>query len=165
MSPTAATQGELSVGAAVEAPSLPSVHLSPTAVQAAVLPPVSFAAPTPGPTTEETGTAQNAANAAVHAAHICTTHRHEPPLPLSCTKRQKTYVETAATPAVPPRLTVLNLPICTPLQSPNGTKGTYAGAQSLQVSPGGTQTVACYMERGGDTTAELIELQRLHFYP
>ena len=36
------------------------------------------------------------ANAAVHAAHICTTHRHEPPLPLSCTKRQKTYVEACS---------------------------------------------------------------------
>ena len=155
---------ELSVDAAKEAPPPPSVRPTPAAEQAAELPPTTLAASTPGPTTDETETAQYAATAAVHATHRSTTHRHEPPLPLSCTKRQKTYVEAAATPAAPPITAPsfpVNAPINTPLHTPNGTKGYYAGGQSLSTSPGGSQSVAVYMERGGELGAERMDLNHL----
>ena len=172
--PPVVKQGRADVAAAAEGVPMdiaekarppPSVHPTPAAEQAVRLPPVTTDAPAPGATTEHTeSTAQNAATTVVHTAHILSP-RHESPLPPASTKRQKTYVEAASTPAAPPRLTVPSLPINTPLHTPNGTKGAYAGAQSLSVSPGGTQYVASYMERGGAIAAERVELQRLHFYP
>ena len=48
-------------------------------------------------------------------------------------------------------------------QNPDGTKGVYAGNQSLITSPEGTQTVAAYMEREGGMVTERILLNQLHF--
>ena len=91
------------------------------------------------------------------------------PLPLvTVQKRQKTYVQAVALSSPVTETTVNALaevrvadyPINTPVISTDGTKGIFAGAQSF--TPGRTR-VACYMERGGGTSAELIELKKIHF--
>ena len=101
--------------------------------------------------------------------HHCTDTLNPNPdfiLPPNNTKRQKTYAEAAV--ELPPSPNQphpnLNHPMHTPLHTPNGTRGFYAGAQSL--TPRGTQ-VACWMERQGETdlSTERRQLNELTFMP
>ena len=65
-------------------------------------------------------------------------------------KKQKTYLEAAV------------YTIGAAVHTPNGTKGTFAGSQSL--TPGSTR-VTCWMERDGETTTEQLQLKELTFLP
>ena len=111
--------------------------------------------------------------AAGHTAMLCTvTAQYAQPDTEPKRQRTATYAAVAAaatSPTKPLRLAApylpSNAPINTPLHTPNGTKGFYSGEQSLHSSPGGTNTVAVYMERGGEITTERIELSRLHQKP
>ena len=114
---------------------------------------------------------QQQTGAEVHTEMVCTSpvtdnpSHAQPCLTAPNSKRHKSYLEAAVhTTAVmqPPDADVQPLaayPILTPVNTPNGTRGTFCGSHSI--TPGG-EHAACWMEP--EMNATVLEIKELTFH-